>query len=211
MSGGLVIGDGDMPLDPLDDLLGRGTDLQPIDIGVGGALGGAVGAVAGAINTANKKAKEQGNADAMVGTACADCKEDPCEELAKGKEGSKYKGGSHREMQKPRGDKKDSHHMPARSVVKQRIHPDDAPSIQMDATDHRNTYSYGRSPDPNPRTRKPGDAFLQTQRSHVNSGRFRYAQGIDIAEVRTKFPGKYDDAITQMEAYTECLEQKGEI
>lgn len=36
-------------------------------------------------------------------------------------------------------------------------------------------------------------------------------QAQDAAEVAALFPGKYDDAITQMTAYTECLRRNGLI
>lgn len=197
-----MIGDGDLPLDPLDDLTGPGQDLQPVELDV---LGGPAGAVI--VGTAAKKAKERENAAAMVGKACADCKDDPCEELAKGKEGSKYKGGSHGNMSKPPGDKKDSHHMPAKNISP--LSWDDGPAIQMHPDDHRATHSYGRTHMDRPG--RPGDPRLKAQKWDIDNGRFRRAQELDIIEVRTKFGTKYDEAIEQMEAYTECLEQQGRI
>uniref|UniRef100_UPI0019805337 hypothetical protein n=1 Tax=Rhizobium sp. FKY42 TaxID=2562310 RepID=UPI0019805337 len=93
----------------------------------------------------------------------------------------------------------DSHHMPAKSLSP--LHPNVSPAIQMDQRDHRLTNSYGRSPQSN--------STLAGQQEMIASGNFMAAQGIDVAEVEAKFPGKYTKAIYQMEAYTTCLKKHG--
>ena len=130
---------------------------------------------------------------------CANCAENPCAHLACGAPGSNYRGGAHGCMATPTGDGRDSHHMPARSISP--LHPAVGPASQMDPRDHRLTNSYGRTPATN--------ATLASQQQMIASGNFVSAQAIDVAEVLTKFPGKYDAAIAQMEAYTACLKRNG--
>lgn len=145
------------------------------------------------------------NADAKAtAITCATCAQNPCAALACGVRGSKFRGGAHGCMTgtpETKGDVLDSHHMPARSISP--LHPDVGPAIQMDPRDHRMTNSYGRSPLSN--------ATLAGQQEMIASGNFIAAQAIDVGEVMAKFPGKYDAAIYQMEAYTACLKRYGII
>ena len=150
------------------------------------------------LTSSNDSADEQAGATATAVT-CATCAQNPCAHLACGAPGSQYRGGAHGCMTQPTGDGKDSHHMPARSISP--VHPNVGPSIQMDPIDHRRTNSYGATPASN--------AVLAGQQDMVASGNFIGAQAIDVAEVLAKFPGKYDSAIIQMEAYTACLKQNG--
>jgi hypothetical protein len=53
-------------------------------------------------------------------------------------------GGSHRDMQKPKGDGRDSHHIPDRHADP-RIHPNDGMAVKMSPKDHKYTSSYGSS------------------------------------------------------------------
>ena len=168
-------------------------------------LGGAVVAGGTAVVVDQmSKAEEESEAREQAGTqteACATCGDPPCAELAAGVPGSKYRGGAHSAMTKPIGDGLDSHHMPADSISP--IPRAMSPAIQMDPRDHRRTNSYGGRPQTN--------AVLAGQKGMINSGNFIAAQAIDVAEVIAKFPGKYDAAIAQMEAYTLCLKQHGII
>ena len=72
---------------------------------------------------------------------------DPCALLNRGTGKGKYRGGSHEEMTKPKDDGKDSHHIPAKSNYPSWPKPprtyDKWPAIQMDAKDHKGTFSYG--------------------------------------------------------------------
>jgi len=52
------------------------------------------------------------------------------------------KGGAHRDMKKPTGDKKDSHHIPDR-YADPKVHPDKGTAIKMDPRDHKETGSNG--------------------------------------------------------------------
>ncbi len=104
-------------------------------------------------------------------------------------------------MAQPIGDGLDSHHMPADSIST--LPRAMGPAIQMDPRDHRRTNSYGGRPQTN--------GVLAGQQRLINSGNFVPAQAIDVAEVLAKFPGKYDAAILQMEAYTACLKRNGLI
>ncbi|MBK8456231.1 MAG: hypothetical protein IPL47_03255 [Phyllobacteriaceae bacterium] len=170
-------------------------------------VGGTV-VVGGAAVVADQmsKAEEEAKAKDKAGTTtddCATCK-NPCAHLACGAPGSKYRGGAHGCMTgtpSTKGDGLDSHHMPADSVSS--LNREAGPAIQMDPRDHRMTNSYGRSPATN--------GTLAAQRQMITSGNFIAAQAIDVAEVMAKFPGKYDAAIAQMEAYTACLKKNGLI
>jgi hypothetical protein len=147
---------------------------------------------------ADDAAEQTGAKTGATAITCATCAQNPCAALACGNRGSKYRGGAHGCMtgtDETKGDALDSHHMPARSISP--LHPDVGPAIQMDPRDHRMTNSYGRSAATN--------ATLASQQEMIASGNFIIAQGIDVAEVKAKFPGKYDSAIDQMEVYTACL------
>ena len=151
------------------------------------------------INNADRAADDDLDATGTT-RACESC-ENPCEHLACGSPNSQFRGGAHGCMTQPTGDGKDSHHMPARSISP--LDPDMGPAIQMDPRDHRRTNSYGRSPNSND--------ILAGQQDQIAAGNFVAAQAIDIAEVEALFPGKYEEAIAQMMAYTACLRQNGLI
>jgi len=169
-------------------------------------IAGAAAVVGGGAIIANEmtKAEEDAAAREQAGATtdvCATCADNPCAHLAGGVPGSKYRGGAHSAMTQPIGDGLDSHHMPADSISP--LTRAMSPAIQMDQRDHRRTNSYGG--------RAQTNAVLAGQQNLINSGNFVAAQAIDVAEVLAKFPGKYDAAIAQMEAYTACLKRNGII
>ena len=64
------------------------------------------------------------------------------------------------------------------------------PAIQMERADHKLTASYGRT--------GAAKAHQQRQKKLISEGRFDDAIQMDIDDVASKFPGKYDEAILQM-------------
>jgi hypothetical protein len=153
------------------------------------------------MSNAQEDAKANADTSAAAATCATGTCANPCAHLACGVPGTRYRGGAHSCMKTPTGDALDSHHMPADSISP--VNREIAPAIQMDPRDHRRTNSYGASAATN--------AVLAGQQNMISSGNFVGAQAIDVAEVIAKFPGKYDAAILQMEAYTACLKKHGLI
>lgn len=149
------------------------------------------------------------NADAKTkAITCATCAQNPCAELACGTPGSTYRGGAHGCMTgtaDTRGDRLDSHHMPARSLSP--LHPNVSPAIQMAPEDHQLTASYGN------RVKGPTYAL---QRGMLSRGQTYTAFMADVVDARRIAamqgnPTKYDSAIAQATAYAECLKRTGVI
>lgn len=165
-----------------DSMSGAQTEVEPDDVDVKTAAAAAAAAAAT--------------------VTCATCAQNPCAALAcGGPTTGNYRGGAHGCMTLPVGDGKDSHHMPANSISP--LPRPVGPSIQMDPRDHRLTNSYGASAATN--------AVLAGQQQQIQSGNFIAAQAIDVLEIEAKFPGKYTEAIAQMELYTACLKRYGII
>lgn len=161
----------------------------------------AAGAGAGAVvvNEMTKAEQEaqqvQSQAPATTTTVtCATCKDNPCAHLANPPTVG-YQGGAHGATKLPWGDGKDSHHLPPNASYG--LPSDVKPAIQMDAADHQQTSSY-RNP-----------LYVAQQRALIASGGFAAAMAQDIAEIRAKFPNKYETAIIQMQAYAACLKRHG--
>jgi hypothetical protein len=76
------------------------------------------------------------------------------------------------------------HHMPADSVSP--LLRSDGPAIQMERPDHYQTASWGRSAE--------ASTYRAQQQALINGGQFDDAIQMDINDVTSKFPGKYDDA-----------------
>jgi len=157
---------------------------------------------------ANAAANAQTKAKAK---ACATCltKDDfPCQELACGlpTNTSPYKGGAHWCMAQPVNDKKDSHHTPAKDAYKWPP-PDFGPAIQMQqegkggVNDHSRTWSNGSG--------NFAKFYRRTQEKLIDNGAWELATMMDVAELKLKFGSKYDMAILDMIAYTECLRLHG--
>ena len=103
-------------------------------------------------------------------------------------------------MQQPPGDGFDSHHMPAKSASPL---PDAmGPAIKIDPLDHTATDSYGGG---------AGGSKYARRRALISAGRVYDAFRLDVAEIRHKFPGKYDAGLAQAEAYAACLKAHGFI
>jgi filamentous hemagglutinin len=60
----------------------------------------------------------------------------------------------------------------------------------MDVEDHRQTASWGRSAN--------AIIYRAIQKRLIKQGRFMDAVQMDIEDIRSKFGGKYDDAIEEM-------------
>ncbi len=99
------------------------------------------------------------------------------------------------------GDKIEVHHMPADSVTE--LSRNDGPAIRMDKADHRETASCGSS--------REAREYRECQKDLIDEGKFDEAVQMDIDDIREKFGGKYDDAINEMLAYIDELEEAGKI
>ncbi|EKM99870.1 MULTISPECIES: hypothetical protein [unclassified Acidocella] len=155
---------------------------------------------------ANTKADEQLK-DSDASEPCVECDEDPCAHLRKGNGGGKYRGGAHGETKGPSKDGLDSHHTPAAQASKEGGGParDDGPAIQMEPKDHRDTASYGGGAGP--------EAYREKQAELIKEGKLLDATKMDIEDVKkiaaaSGDPAKYDEALKEMQAYAECLQNQ---
>jgi filamentous hemagglutinin len=114
-----------------------------------------------------------------------------------------FRGGPHRDTSQPIGDGLDSHHCPAKNCYQDApIGNADGPAVQMDPADHRMTSSYGSGAE--------AKAYRAEQQRLLNEGRVLEAIQMDIDDIRrieveTGQPGKYDNAIQQMQDYADSL------
>ncbi|MGW7082342.1 RHS repeat-associated core domain-containing protein [Streptomyces sp. NPDC054871] len=105
-----------------------------------------------------------------------------------------YRGGRYKWLKDPSTAYKrnipgtEINHMPPDSI--NGMTRDRGPAIQMDKADHYQTASWGRS-------REAMD-YRAKQQDLINQGRHREAIDMDIADVRSKFGNKYDNAIKEM-------------
>ena len=111
-----------------------------------------------------------------------------------------FLGGAHACMQQPPGDGYDSHHMPAKSTSP--LDDPIGPAIKIDPLDHKATNSYGAG---------VNGPMYADRRALISAGRVYAAFRLDVAEIRRKFPGKYDAGLAQAEAYAACLKAHGFI
>jgi RHS repeat-associated protein len=100
--------------------------------------------------------------------------------------GESFSGGRYREL--PTGGGIEVHHMPANSVSP--LPRGDGPAIQMLRLDHYQTGSWGSS--------RAASAYRAAQRELIDAGKFDDAIQMDIDDVTSRFPGKYDNAILEM-------------
>lgn len=95
----------------------------------------------------------------------------------------------------------DSHHCPARNCYRNApISDADGPAIKMDPTDHKLTASYGNS--------REAKAYRAQQEKFLKEGKLNEAMDMDmdIDDIRSKFGGKYDSAIKEMQDYAKTLD-----
>ena len=60
--------------------------------------------------------------------------------------------------------------------------------------------------------RKPGsDAYRKTQAKYIEKGDFQKAFDMDVADIQSKFPGKYDKHIAEAQGYLNELIGKGKV
>ena len=100
--------------------------------------------------------------------------------------GGPYRGG--RSGALPTGNGIERHHMPADSISP--VKRSQGPAIQMDKADHAKTASSRRS--------YAAQSYRREQKDLIDQGRFDDAIQMDIDDVTSKFPGRYDDAILEM-------------
>ena len=107
-------------------------------------------------------------------------------------------GGAHSQTSKPRNDGLDSHHCPAQNCYKSApISSQDGPAIKMDPADHHKTASHGRGPD--------AREYRARQEALLREGKLLEAVQMDIDDIQSKFPGKYDRHLQQMLDYAKSL------
>lgn len=87
------------------------------------------------------------------------------------------------------------HHMPAFNSFNGEValKHGQGPSIWMTVEDHRKTNSWGSS--------TAAKLYRADQKKLIQQGNFKQAMDKDIADVKGKFPGKYDAAIAQAVTY----------
>jgi hypothetical protein len=97
-------------------------------------------------------------------------------------------GGRYADLKKSSDSSKEQvHHMPADSQSP--LSTSDGVAIKMDIADHKNTASFDH---------KPGSkAYRQMQGKLIKEGKFQEAFDMDVADITSKFPGKYDEGIAQ--------------
>ena len=154
-----------------------------------------------------KRAKRKGGCN-----SCAAIK-NPCKDLAGGNpenDGKKYRGGGHGKTKKRRPtDKKgefESHHMPADDAYPEShaVKRDRMPAIRMKTGDHKKTASHGHQG-------REARKYRKKQTRKIKAGKHSEAFGMDVADLKDRHDGKYDDAIAEAAAYAACLEMQGEI
>jgi len=93
--------------------------------------------------------------------------------------------------------KQHAHHMPACDA-----YPDDfsefmdsyngkpnGPAISMSQADHKNTSSFGR--------KAGSDQYRADQKALLQQGKFQEAFDMDVKDIKSQFPGKYDSSIDE--------------
>jgi len=116
-----------------------------------------------------------------------------------GKKKQTGNGGAHRDMQKPKGDGKDSHHMPDRNADPS-VHPNDGTAIKMDPKDHKETSSHGNKGN-------KGKQYRAENKKMIEEGRKRDVYAREIKDARNaahKGSGdrrKYNEGIEEMLDY----------
>ncbi len=107
----------------------------------------------------------------------------------------KKQNAEHKKTETDRTKKLHAHHMPAKSVSPLSV--DDEPCISMETVDHAKTASYNRQ--------VGASVYRQTQNQLINRGEFLKAFLMDVNDIQTKFPGKYDKAIQQATEYMNLI------
>ena len=107
------------------------------------------------------------------------------------------KGGAYKAVRET-NDAGEVHHMPAASVSPLSIAEGSA--IWMEAADHHQTASWGRS--------RSALIYRKQQQTLIQQGHFEGALQMDIDDIRLKFGSKYDEAIQQMLEYIETIRDR---
>ena len=109
----------------------------------------------------------------------------------------------------------DAHHMPAddaypndikdkigtvKSGSKDKVN---GPAISMKNGDHTQTASYGRGAD--------AQKYRAKQNQLIKNGKFQEAFDMDVADIKSKFLGKYDSSINEAQQYLNELIKDGKI
>ena len=105
----------------------------------------------------------------------------------------------------------DAHHMPAHNAypddVKNKVGTYDkkvnGPSISMDSPDHTKTSSYGRS--------NTAKEYRAKQNELIKEGKIQEAFNMDVDDIKSKFPGKYDSSIDEAQQCLDKLLKDGKV
>lgn len=81
---------------------------------------------------------------------------------------------------------------------------DRMPAIRMKTGDHKKTASHGHQG-------REARKYRKKQTRKIKAGKHSEAFGMDVADLKDRHDGKYDDAIAEAAAYAACLEMQGEI
>ena len=159
-------------------------------------------------NRSLQRARDILRRDATRRQNCRTCRQldelaSPCALLSRGTglNNSPYAGGSHAGNRSRIRPGVESHHIPAQDAypIGVRRGVGWMPAIQMDAADHRQTASYGSG--------NAAKKYRRTQQGLLRRGRLREAFLMDVVDIKSKFGDKYDGAIAEAAAYTECIQQ----
>lgn len=133
-------------------------------------------------------------------------------------------GGSYKDVKeknkadnkgKSKRDQCDAHHIPAddaypndlkdkigtvKSGKKDKVN---GPAISMENGDHTQTASYGRGAE--------AQKYRAKQNELIKNGKFQEAFDMDVADIKSKFPGKYDSSLDEAQQYLSELIKGGKI
>jgi len=112
-------------------------------------------------------------------------------EMVRIEETEPKKGGSYKEV-RIANEGGEVHHIPSDYASDMNYY--EGPAILMDESEHRKTASCGNS--------REAKEYREKQKELIEQGFFTESQKMDIDDIRSKFGNKYDEAITQMENYT---------
>ena len=133
-------------------------------------------------------------------------------------------GGSYKEVRdknkpdnknKPAREQQHAHHMPAENAYSDQAKQEigtvgsgknekvNGPSISMDSKDHTKTASYDN---------KAGAKEYRAKQSElIKAGKMQEAFDMDVADIKSKFPGKYDSSIADAQKYLDGLISSGKV
>ena len=97
------------------------------------------------------------------------------------------------------------HHMPAKSASEKAVglSQSDGPAIVLSKEDHAKTASFNN--------KRGSKEYRAKQENLIRQGKFQEAFNMDVTDIKQKFPGKYDDAISDAQKYVDILIKGGKV